>query len=62
MDSLPVYIPIVFILTTLVTYGLVVFALKPPRLRAVSDWIVVTIIPLWALFQGVVASRGYYTY
>lgn len=60
MESLPIYIPIVFILTTLVTFALFVFAIKPPRFGSGSAWFVVAVIPLWALVQGIVAATGYY--
>ena len=60
MDSLPVYVSIVFIVTTVLTYVLFAAAVTPPRFGAVSKVVVLAFIPLWALLHGWLASSGFY--
>lgn len=60
MDSLPVYIPIVFMLTTLVTVVFLLFAIRDAGANTVPGWIMRFLVPLWAIISGILARNGFY--
>ena len=60
MDSLPGYVSIVFILTTFAAVAFLLQSLKAVGLQRLPSRILLFLIPLWILFQAVLAVGGFY--
>lgn len=60
MESLPPYVSIVFILTTFVTVGFLLQAIKATGLGSVASKLLLFILPLWILLQAVLGAGGFY--
>lgn len=60
MDTVPPYVPVVFILTTFATLAFLTQIVKSAGSRSLPSRILFFVIPLWILFQGVIALGGFY--
>ena len=60
MESLPAYVSIVFILTTFAAVAFLLEAAKAAGLRSLPSNILLFVLPLWILFQAVLAVGGFY--
>ena len=59
MESLPVYVSIVFMLTTLVAVVFLLFAVRDAGASTLPAQIFLFVIPLWAALQALLASDEY---
>jgi hypothetical protein len=60
MESVPGYVSIVFILTTFATIAFLLRAIKASGLRTFPSKLLIFLLPLWILFQAVLAVGGFY--
>ena len=60
MDSLPVYIPIVFVLTTCAAFGFFVWAIDGVGFKRLDAITPLFIIPLWGTLTAILAVKGFY--
>src|SRR5437588_313362 len=60
MENIPPYVPIVFVLTTFAAIGFLLQAIKAAGINSLPSRIIVFILPLWIIFQGVLAIGGFY--
>src|SRR5436190_9492810 len=60
MDSLPAYVSIVFVLTTLAAIGFLMRAMNSAGIKTLPSRILMFLLPLWLMFQGVLALGGFY--
>jgi hypothetical protein len=60
MDTVPAYVSIVFILTTFAAIGFFLQAIKSAGINSLPSRILVFLLPLWIIFQGVLAVGGFY--
>ena len=60
METLPAYVSIVFILTTFAAIGFLLQATKAVGLTKLHSRILIFVLPLWIMFQGVLAVGGFY--
>lgn len=60
MDNLPAYVSIVFILTTFVTVGFLLQAVKAAGLESLPAKILLFLLPLWIMFTGILCVGGFY--
>jgi hypothetical protein len=60
MDSVPAYVSAVFILTTFASIGFLLRAAKIAGLRSLPFQILIFVLPLWIIFQAVLAIGGFY--
>jgi hypothetical protein len=61
MDTLPPYVSIVFILTTFVSVGFLLQAIKSAGLGSVPSKLLLFLLPLWILLQAVLGAGGFYS-
>lgn len=59
MEMVPAYVSVVFMITTFVTVGIFLFAVKsvPPT---VASRLLLFAVPFWLIFQFIVARTGFY--
>ena len=60
MESLPGYVSIVFILTTFAAVAFLLRSLKVAGLQRLPSKILLFLLPLWIIFQAVLAIGGFY--
>ena len=60
METIPSYVSIVFILTTFAAIAFLIQAIKSVGSRSLPSQILLFLLPLWILFQAVVALGGFY--
>jgi len=60
METLPAYVSIVFILTTFAAIAFLLQATKAVGLSKLPSRILIFLLPLWIIFQGVLAVGGFY--
>ena len=60
MESVPSYVSIVFFLTTFASIGFLLHAVKAAGLRYRPAQLLVFFLPLWIVFQAVLALGGFY--
>ena len=60
METVPGYVSVVFILTTFIAVAFLLQAVKKVGLRSAPSNILVFLLPLWILFQAVIAIYGFY--
>ena len=60
IEGLPVYIPVVFILTTLFTVGIFLYAVWRAGLRSLSAKFLLAFVPFWLVIQAVLACNGFF--
>jgi hypothetical protein len=60
MESLPAYVSIVFILTTFATVGFLLQTAKAAGMQSLPTRILLFVLPLWIVFQAVLAIGGFY--
>jgi len=60
MDGVPAYVSIVFILTTFLTVGFLLQAVKAAGLQTLPAKILLFLLPLWILLTGILAVGGFY--
>jgi hypothetical protein len=60
MDTVPAYVSIVFILTTFAAIGFFLQVIKTAGINSLPSRILVFLLPLWIIFQGVLAVGGFY--
>lgn len=60
IEDLPGYVPITFILTTFLTVGFFLYAVRQSVFETVPAKIVVAAIAFWLIFQAVMAIGGFY--
>lgn len=59
-ETIPFYVPAVFILTTFLTAGIFLFAAKRAAFSAASTKVLNFIIPFWLFFQAILSLTGFY--
>ncbi|MFM9905302.1 MAG: hypothetical protein ACKVQJ_12110 [Pyrinomonadaceae bacterium] len=60
METVPIYVSIVFILTTFASVGFLIQAMKAAGTRSLPSRILFFLLPLWIIFQAVLAMGGFY--
>lgn len=60
IENLPLYIVVVFILTTLLTVGIFQFAIKKASFNSRTTNFINFILPFWLIFQATLATTGFY--
>ena len=60
IENLPQYVSIVFILTTFLTVGFFIYAIKRGAFSSTAAEILTFLIPFWLFFQAVLALGGFY--
>jgi hypothetical protein len=60
MDGVPAYVSIVFILTTFLTVGFLLQAVKAAGLQTLPVKILLFLLPLWILLTGILSVGGFY--
>lgn len=60
MDGIPWYVSCLFILTTFATVAFLLQAIKRVGVNARPAQLIIFLLPLWILFQGIVAIGGFY--
>jgi hypothetical protein len=60
MESVPAYVSIVFILTTFLTVGFLLQAVKATGLQTLPAKILLFLLPLWIILTGILAVAGFY--
>ncbi len=60
MDSVPAYVPIVFILTTFATAAFLTQAVRAVGTRSLPSQLLLFLLPLWLIFQAVISLGGFY--
>jgi hypothetical protein len=60
MDQVPAFVSVVFMVTTFITVGIFVFAIKSAGSDSFAKRFLLFIVPFWLLLQVVVASSGFY--
>ena len=60
IDSLPFYVTVVFVLTTLLTIGLLFRAFRDIRPAGFPSGLLTFLIPFWMIITGLLAMSGFY--
>ena len=60
IEGLPVYIPVVFILTTLFTVGVFAYAIFRAGLGSLAGKLLLGFVLLWLVVQAIIASYGFF--
>ena len=60
IEGLPAYIPVVFVLTTLFTVGLFVFAISQARFESIPGRILIGFVSIWLLIHAALGSTDFY--
>ena len=60
IESLPAYISITFILTTFLTVGFLVYAVRQSSLDTIPAKLLIGLIAFWLIFQAILGSGGFY--
>lgn len=60
IDSLPFYVTVVFVLTTLLTIGLLFRSFRDVRLAAFASGLLTFLVPFWMIMTGLLAMSGFY--
>ena len=60
IDSLPFYVTVVFVLTTLLTIGLLFRSFRNVRPAGFASGLLTFVIPFWLIMSGLLATSGFY--
>lgn len=60
IENLPFYVPATFILTTFLTVGIFLYAIKRGAFTSTTTKILTFLIPFWLFFQAVLSIGGFY--
>lgn len=60
MKNVPEYVSIVFILTTFLTFGFFIYAIRQTVFQSVIGNVLIFLIPVWIIFQAVLALGEFY--
>lgn len=60
IERLPAYIPVVFILTTLFTVGIFLYAVRRAGLRSLAAKFLFAFVLFWLIIQAVLACAGFF--
>ena len=60
MEGLPAYVPVVFILTTLLTVGIFFYAIYRAGLESLSAKLLLGFTLFWFVFQAILALNGFF--
>jgi hypothetical protein len=60
IENPPFYVPATFILTTFLTVGIFLYAIKRGAFSSTTTKILSFLLPFWLLFQAVLAITGFY--
>ncbi len=60
MESVPAFVSVVFMITTFVTVGIFLFAVRSTAQRSTFGKSVLFVVPFWMIFQFVVGSSGFF--
>lgn len=60
MDKVPAFVSVVFMLTTFLTVGIFLFAVRSASGASVFSRLVLFLVPFWLIFQFVLASSGFF--
>ena len=60
IENLPGYVSLTFILTTFLTVGIFLYAIKRGDLDSTATKILIFLLPFWLFFQAVAAIGGFY--
>lgn len=60
MENVPTYVSIIFILTTFLTVGILLYASKRAAYSSVTTKIFGFLFPFWLIFQAVLSIGGFY--
>ncbi len=62
IENLPLYIVVVFIITTLLTVGIFQYAIKRSSYSSKTTTFLSFVIPFWLIFQATIAFLGFYQF
>ena len=60
IEGLPAYVPVVFILTTLLTVGIFFYAIYRAGLQSTAAKVLLAFTLLWLIVQAILASKGFF--
>jgi len=60
IEQVPAYVSIIFLLTSFVTVGIFISAIKRAGTNSLAAKLLLFVIPAWMIFQAVLASGGFY--
>ena len=60
IEQVPAYIPIVFLITSFLTFGIFAYAIKRVGVDRFWSKVLLFVIPFWMLFQAAIALGGFY--
>ena len=60
IEGLPAYIPVVFVLTTLVTVGIFIFAISKAGFESVPGRVLIGFVSVWILIHAALGSTNFY--
>lgn len=60
IEGMPLYVPVVFLVTTLTTIWFLMAASKPAGTDSFAYKVLIFVIPLWLLLTGFLATTGFY--
>lgn len=60
IENLPLYIIVIFIMSTLITVGIFQYAIKRGAFSSKTTKVLSVLLPFWIIFQGTTAFSGFY--
>ena len=60
MDNVPAFVSVVFMVTTFVTVGIFLFAVRTTAIKSAFGRAVLFLVPFWLIFQYLLASVGFF--
>lgn len=60
MENLPGYVSVTFVLTTFLTVGFLVYAVRQAIFKTKIAKILIFLIPVWLVFQAILSLSGFY--
>ncbi len=60
MDQVPAFVSVVFMVTTFITVGIFLYAVRRSGAKTLAARLVLFIVPFWLIFQFVVGAGGFY--
>src|SRR5688572_9939649 len=60
MDQVPAFVSVVFMVTTFITVGIFLYAVRGSDAKTLAARVVLFIVPFWLIFQFVAGASGFY--
>jgi hypothetical protein len=60
IDGIPIYLPATFLLTTLITIGILFRSMRSIRPVGIAGYLLVFVLPFWMVVTAILASGGFY--